>query len=812
MAITWSSYPYSINSSSNCTVILSEYVRNLTSSYADKSNEASIVTTSVVMFILAALFFILNFFSRVSDVSAVLHPTVRLFLSTSLSLFLPVMSYLFSEAKNNSGDLSAAASDPKEELSLRARTILAWMLLVELLRKKVEAILIAMAGAQGYLTTIDRAGRIAWLGYLVFFNVKSAGKKTIYGFLWVLAATKLVQRVLINEVLRRSFAYAKNAQRLHSYMDLVMQDQPPPPQGNAPTGADQLKGCKFAVMGEEDLELKASSDGYFLSENKSTVTDSAAAQPVVVTVGQVWTLAETDPLFQRDHRLKRLCLSFALHKLLRRRFEGFQFTDTEVRSCRDVVFKGLCHDGTDREAIAVALFQVLNDETHFVCEYYHSVLPVVLSSPFFLLANYFLFPIIVLALFFLTIIICNNGDLFFAFHSLKSDNLAISFGLTSLTKCLLRNISQSAPALYATVDLAITTLLVMAFVYEEFWEFVVFINSNWFMVSLLHDYTSKPHRRKSPTFMGVVGRIMWIRNSMSRPRLCFHQLSVLQGFLPCRHPTALPYKSVPKEVKKAVMEYLMNHVDVESSHGHGHAPLSNGWSILQEKHPRCHSRLSWACHSSSLTEVMLTWHVATGLLEEKYPKQTAATTTSQQSNSTVAATLSKYCAYLVAFHPELLPDVVDGTKLVYDAMKRELKSVLGCSGYCCPHEMMPSAAAERRYSKVMQVGKQPVQAGKLEREMSPVWKGARVADALLAMAGREVDEEGFVWQILADIWTELIVYSAPSDDELHVKAHGDVLAQGGAEFITVLWVLATHTGVARPSGKPWENIVVENLA
>ena len=102
-----------------------------------------------------------------------------------------------------------------------------WMLLVELLRRKVEAILVNV-GVQSYSITIDRASRIAWLGYLVFHNLSSTGKKAIYGTLWVLAAAKLLQRVAINELLKRSFAYGKNAEQLGWYMNLILrrkQDQ-----------------------------------------------------------------------------------------------------------------------------------------------------------------------------------------------------------------------------------------------------------------------------------------------------------------------------------------------------------------------------------------------------------------------------------------------------------------------------------------------------------------------------------------------------------------------------------------------------------
>ena len=93
-----------------CPPSIDKYIKNLTSSYTEKSNEASMVSASVIMFVLAGLLFNLNLFSGISDVSATLDPKVRLFLSSALSLLLPVMSYLFSEAKNEGAATAATAA------------------------------------------------------------------------------------------------------------------------------------------------------------------------------------------------------------------------------------------------------------------------------------------------------------------------------------------------------------------------------------------------------------------------------------------------------------------------------------------------------------------------------------------------------------------------------------------------------------------------------------------------------------------------------------------------------------------------------
>uniref|UniRef100_K3Z3W4 DUF4220 domain-containing protein n=1 Tax=Setaria italica TaxID=4555 RepID=K3Z3W4_SETIT len=790
-----------------CDALLHPFVHNLTASYADQRNESTMVFTSVVMFMLAALFFNLNLFSRLSDVSAILNPTVRLFLSPSLSLFLPVMSYLFSEAKNEGAALAAASYSTSSsysrqlgggatELSLRARTILMWMLLVELLRKKVEAILVSV-GAQSYSSTIDRASRIAWLGYLVFYNLSSTGKKAIYGTLWVLAAAKLLQRVAINELLKRSFAYGKNAEQLSWYMaQIEKQDHQLQEVGD--DGAELLNKCKYAVMGEEDLEMKVSPmEGYHLELKDN----------VVVTVGDIWTQDMGD-LLQQDPSIKRLCLSFALYKLLRRRFEDHPITDVETSSCRSLIFRGLLkellrstevalstqkvevernEDDLKDTVVAVALFQVFYEEIQFLCEYYHSVLPVVLSNPFFFLANYILFPIVVWAFCLLTFILCGNGDVVYAYRSITTDNYIISTGTMKVFVCLLRGVVYYPGVLFTTIDLAVTMLLLLTFLYEQVWEFLVFILSNWLMVSLLCEYTAKRRWRDSRIRAGLIRGILWVRRKMSRPNLCFKQVSVL-GFGRRLPSMSLPKKkAVPTEVKKFIMDYIVAHI-------HGHhvdAPLSNGWSTLQKYSSH---QLSNACESKSVAEVILTWHIATSLLEVKYPLQKKKKTP-VGAHRQVATTLSGYAAYLVVSRPELLPDNIEGTKRVYSDTKDELKDVLGG---CWRYHVSQQGT---RFDKLVEVAERPEEET-AAAAAAVVRKGAKLGNKLMQMAeaGRGEDQ---VWELLADLWMELTVYLAPSSGELHVKAHKEALALGG-EFITVLWALCTHTGITRPAVAPWE--------
>ncbi|KAL6606528.1 hypothetical protein ACP70R_042181 [Stipagrostis hirtigluma subsp. patula] len=774
-----------------CPPQITAYIANLTSSYTDKSNEPTMVSSSVIMFVLAGLFFNLNLFSGISDVSATLDPKVRLFLTSALSLFLPVMSYLFSEAKN-------AAGSSADDLSLGAGLILAWMLLVELIRKKVDEIRM-----RGFSGTIQRAGRVAWLGNLVFFNIRTAGRKALFGILWVLCATRVVQRIAYTELGKRSYAHGKNARLVSSYMAKMLAQDHRQRASSARSSGEQealMKSCKYIVMGEEKLVTMPAADGYELN--------MADVGSVVVTVGRVWEeLDDRDKLFaspEQSQRSKRLCLSFALFKLLRRRFEKLPaVTDEEARNCRDLILNGLFNHDADT---AEKVFQLITDEVNFLSEYYHSVVPVVLASPFFLLANYFLVLIVVAALCAMTVILCGNGDVIYAYRSIRADNYALQSGLGNMAMCLFIKATNSPTAFFSIVDLSITVLLFIIYFYEEIWEFFVFLLSNWFMVSLLYNFTAKPHWREIPAIRLAFRRITWARSMISHGNLSFRQFSALNLRWPLKiplYPTllslALRKDLVPVNLKHSIIQYLVEH-DRGSA---GYTPLTNGKSALRRNN--LFDQLSWACESDSVAEVILTWHIATGILEVKRPPQ--STQLEEASWSRVSAIrLSQYCAYLVAFHPELLPGNPEKAEIVVEAMKEELRAVLGRVDYYLSPQVarvqkIMDVAADRNETTLtidqVGAGDQSSWGG----QIGVVRNGAKLGKWLVGEAERNGSAGAVdVWKVLADVWTELIVFVAPSaggDGEESVrKGHEDVLVQGG-EFITVLWALATHLGVSR---------------
>jgi hypothetical protein len=755
-------------------------VYNLTTFYADadlRGSEAPLVATSVLMFALAVLFVILNMFSRYSDVSATLNPSIRLFFSAALSLFLPAMSYLFSEAKGTSAAVSKQQAEP-EDLSVRARIILMWMLLVELLRKKVEAILITEGGGtQGYSTLVARATGVVWMGTLVFFNLRSAGKKALYGMIWVFVAAKFVQRSVAILAGKRSFAYGKNPQLVAAYMPPMLELQQEQPLHR---GSELLRRCNYAVMGEDELidEDKADHKGYKIDRHKlelellqDTAADAGGDSSAVVTVGRVWRLADSDRLLSNEPRLKRLCLSFALFKLLRRRLEGYPISAAETAHCHRLIFHGLMEEP---EGAGEDTFQVFTEEVHFLCENYHSVVPVVLASPFFFAHNYVLFPVVVLALCFLVLVISGNGDVEYALHSLRSDNFFTSGYVVETARHVLGRVLDSTAYLFCVMDLSTTVLLVLTVAYEEVSEYVVFLFSNWFMVSLLCNHTSGHEwRGEAGVLRRVIPGVLLVKNTLTHPDLTIKQFSLLWSLGRLPLPLPLPTTAVPGEAKTLIMKRLAR----VGRHG---AALTNGTAALPS------DELSWACGGGGVAEVILTWHVATAMLEARCGRRQQHAL--PEPGRTAAIALSGYCAYLVAFHPELLPDDKDGTEVLFKEMKKELTKEIGMCGYYGGGEVA-------RCAKLMEIAGRYTSSPATTTTMTVLEKGAWLGNVLIKKY--KDGERDAVWRLLGDLWTEVVVYAAPAAGELHVKGHKEALAQG-AELITVLWAITTHTGIARP--------------
>jgi hypothetical protein len=175
------------------------------------------------------------------------------------------------------------------------------------------------------------------------------------------------------------------------------------------------------------------------------------------------------------------------------------------------------------------------------------------------------------------------------------------------------------------------------------------------------------------------------------------------------------------------------------------------------------------------TEILLQCHLATELLDmngrrAKDDKQLK----DNDNHQVVAVTLSRYCMYLVARTPELLPDDEIWVSDCYDDMKSCLKKA---SSWC-----FCSSAWQGLLDK--------------DEQAAECLEDPTARDGLkLFQRHRERTDKDKVWEELAQFWVNLLIYMSPSND---VEGHAKALSSSGGDLITCLWAFCTHAGISRP--------------
>ncbi|XP_020160506.1 uncharacterized protein [Aegilops tauschii subsp. strangulata] len=184
-------------------------------------------------------------------------------------------------------------------------------------------------------------------------------------------------------------------------------------------------------------------------------------------------------------------------------------------------------------------------------------------------------------------------------------------------------------------------------------------------------------------------------------------------------------------------------------------------------------QLHWAPFDlSSSTHTVLVWHIATTICAD----QDQGTDNPDQLGSSrlVATTLSSYCAYLLAFVPDMLPDHSYTATQILDAVILDARE-----------RLRTTKTLSERCKKMVQLGKPKPDSNNMVQDKSILILGASLADKLLSRNDRPP------WELLAGFWADLVLFLAPSDK---ADVHADHLATGG-EFMTHLWALLTHAGI-----------------
>uniref|UniRef100_A0A0D9W2G3 DUF4220 domain-containing protein n=1 Tax=Leersia perrieri TaxID=77586 RepID=A0A0D9W2G3_9ORYZ len=181
----------------------------------------------------------------------------------------------------------------------------------------------------------------------------------------------------------------------------------------------------------------------------------------------------------------------------------------------------------------------------------------------------------------------------------------------------------------------------------------------------------------------------------------------------------------------------------------------------------------WACNNSGSSDTILTWHIATSILEVRHSYKQGSPLISVHK---VAAThLSRYCVYLMSCYPELLPDNnIKWIKSLYKVIRMD--SQLALIG----HDVATGLSdPEAKYKKVVDL----LTANSNDEVLK---NGVRLGKQFVDL----MDEE-MAWRVMAIFWSEMVLYIAQSSS---AQAHLEAIARG-CELLTPLWALLAHAGI-----------------
>ncbi|KAG0541545.1 hypothetical protein BDA96_02G025600 [Sorghum bicolor] len=569
---------------------------------------------------------------------------------------------------------------------------------------------------------------------------------------------------------RKSFALGRNPCLVFGYMKELQQVRSQH-DGTSTVGEDALFS-PLLVMGEDSRQVKKQPWGYVFSDIWTMAIDRIG----LVTLDRVWKLDSVAPTS------KELCLSFALFKLLRCRFARYDIANAVGSTGHKFFWSLLLKDGEHNR-----VFRVIADELSFVHDYYNSSLPTSYAKcwlPFLsILISLLSVGYCVVAAYFIVVF---AGQV----HKYGRSQIHCDFWCSKL-----QAVSQLHNKNFGNLyfDVLPEFLLLILVLVAEVRDITSYISSNWTKVALICHHVkcaSLQHQQTRYQWFGPLLRCRcklvnnWDEKIGQCSVLVLHPttrtnfIGLLSRVL--HHlPDEKMKVNMPEAVKACIMDSLRSTAS-NSTLGQ----VGNVRTFLQRS-GQAGTGFLWACNGKmSTSDMILTWHIATSIFEVRHPywddiEQGSSPVSIQHKSA--ATHLSRYCAYLMTWSPELLPDEVAWTKSLYEAVKEDTEHVLNVRAVTGP-PLMPEA----EYNDLVQ----------LLREKSNhlvVKNGVRLGKQLVELG----EGEETAWAILAGFWAEMILYVAPSNN---LKGHKKAIARGG-ELITLLWALLFHAGIVSRPGE-----------
>ncbi|KAF2950007.1 hypothetical protein DAI22_01g160000 [Oryza sativa Japonica Group] len=678
------------------------------------------------------------------------HGFARFVFLGASTLYLPVVSYLVSDI---GGENCGLPKDVKECKDMSAFFLEAWAILALIFG--ANSFVIAAADDHGgqnvHRPVAELLVRAIWTSYIsvhhfrIIFPLDRVFISMSCGFVLVRIVVKLYAFLKA----QRSFAHGRNPRLIAGYMDQLKQDIMSSSSSSHHAQAVNV-ALPLLVMGEDEQQVEEGPHGYRFRDRKGNES--------LVTIGKVQIMSSTDGVLSSWPPLKDLCLSFSLFKLLRRRFARCVVVEEGSEIGPNMVCT-LFDSDTEPERIV----SIVADELSFACDFYHSSLPVSCS---------------VFWLFVLNILFSFAGTaccLFIAIRTIQHVVSVAQVGPMSsdpfyhqITCVLICGKNDQAKQFGSILFfMVLSFLFVIVLIFDEVWEIVSYMCSNWTKVTLICYYITKPTWQQSPRMRRLIRCVLQFRcnllgywsDKMGQTSLMDTNMNI-GPIVRIKQLLGLPVQTkqvkIPTEVKAAIINTLK----------------SQNWrptdciTSLQQSH--IGKSFSWACKGDGTSDVILVWHIATCIFEIRH--STEPLIADSISNKITATYLSQYCAYLLSSASELLPDDKAWSKKSYESVKKIVDPIFsGRNDKPLEYEYILLLLVEKSRSDMI------------------LNKGLTLGKQLV----EGIEDEEMGWTVLAGFWSEMILYIAPSDN---IDAHRRAIARGG-ELITILWVLLTHAGI-----------------
>ncbi|XBI87108.1 hypothetical protein VPH35_025240 [Triticum aestivum] len=693
------------------------------------------------------------------------HPLTRyLFLGVTMS-FLPIVSHIVSTISNQHAIAIRFMWKLEEEETISMvcetdfDTVLVWSGLVQIVGINTAVIVAADAReARDIAPPVVLVVEAIWVSYLM---AQQWGDLDFDGRLYLLVPSALIFAKLFLKYYswyeaRKSLALGRNPRLIVGYMGQI-QDR----IQHAEPASEHIPPA-LIVTGEDTESVEKQPHGYSFKGISNGRDGTRINKNGLVTLEKAWQICDMLPS-SIAHHLQDVCFSFSLFKLLRCRFARYTIADAAFMKAHNFLRHILLEKRDDERVLGVIAYELT-----FLHDYYYSALAVSYSKSWP--------PVLSIFISLLSTCYCLFWIVRFIVGELVDDfrqGFSVIPQLVCVNKCNTEGNQKTKFGSELFELLPVCSLLALVLL-TEVREIASYICSNWTKVSLIRLYTNHASWQQSPAMKKWVGHLLKCKCEMlkhweDKMNLCsiivLHPRKIPLAPLCGLIPVPDKKKKIPREVKVAIVQSLRKHVRAGN----------NGMITSLCKSPQLQvgDNLLWTFNGANGTaNIMLVCHIATSILEVRSDPQLPPS-----DHKIIATHLSRYCAYLVAHCPELLPDFERWCKSMYKAVKKEAELILVSA-------IRPEATPQVKYQKLFEQ-----LSTRSEHEV--LKNGAELGRLLVELP----EGEEKAWELLAGFWAEMLMYVAPSDN---LNGHAEAIARGG-ELITLLWALLGHLGcVSRP--------------